>query len=402
MATIRPAEEQKEVTNPKRKSFFQKYFLAGQQMADPSTQEVPDDADFVERFLITKRKYIAFLLPVIIMHVFWWLTAYRYSWFPLLQTRWQMPLIMFFGSTIAGMTSEGGGAVAFPFMTLYLHIDPIAARDFSLMIQAFGMGSALFVVLFMKIQIEERSLLFGCLGSIPGMCLGFAYVDALLDGAQKKMLFVSIWSSFAIALFLLNSHKKRLTHSTIPDFKPWKAAVLVLTGFVGGIFTSFAGSGVDICIFSINTLLFRVSEKTATPTTVVIMALNSMVGFYCRAIWYGDVSDLTIEYLKVSIPVAVTMAPIGSFIGSHFHRQVLACFVYALEALSVVGFLFTQPPFYLVAIGVGIIAVAFAFFFFISKIGGRLLEKAESKKDLTLNLSKGSQRTSSVQDYKFL
>ncbi|KAJ1374882.1 hypothetical protein KIN20_037988 [Parelaphostrongylus tenuis] len=143
------------------------------------------------------------------------------------------------------------------------------------------MGCALFVVIFMKIQIEERSLIFGSLGAVPGMVVGFAFcaencstginVDEYLDAAQKKMLFVSIWGSFAIALFLLNCHGKRKTYPIIPDFKPWKAVVLLVTGFVGGIFTSFAGSGVDICIFSITTLLFRVSEKTATPTTVVVM-----------------------------------------------------------------------------------------------------------------------------------
>ena len=37
-----------------------------------------------------------------------------------------------------GMTSEGGGAVAFPVMTLALNISPGVARDFSLMIQSCG------------------------------------------------------------------------------------------------------------------------------------------------------------------------------------------------------------------------------------------------------------------------
>lgn len=60
--------------------------------------------------------------------------------------------------------------------------------------------------------------------------------DPYLDAAQKKMLFVSIWSSFAIALFILNSQKKRKTYEKIADFKPWKAAVLIATGFVGGLF----------------------------------------------------------------------------------------------------------------------------------------------------------------------
>ena len=43
------------------------------------------------------------------------------------------------GQLVLGMTSEGGGAVAFPVMTLALGIKPSVARDFSLMIQSCGM-----------------------------------------------------------------------------------------------------------------------------------------------------------------------------------------------------------------------------------------------------------------------
>ena len=39
---------------------------------------------------------------------------------------------------LLGMTSEGGGAVAFPVMTLALKVAPTVARDFSLMIQSCG------------------------------------------------------------------------------------------------------------------------------------------------------------------------------------------------------------------------------------------------------------------------
>ncbi|KAE9412385.1 hypothetical protein Angca_001658, partial [Angiostrongylus cantonensis] len=204
-------------------------------------------------------------------------------------------------------------------------------------------------------------------------------VDDYLDAAQKKMLFVSIWCSFAITLFLLNSQGKRMTYPVIPDFKLWKALVLITTGFVGGVFTSFAGSGVDICIFSITTLLFRVSEKTATPTTVVAMAMNSMVGTYSRIVWYGDVSELAMEYLKVTIPVAVSMAAFGSFIGSHFHRQVLACSVYVLEAFAVIGFLITQPPWHLIVISAVTVFFAFGFFYLISILGKRIMETLEAR-----------------------
>ena len=38
----------------------------------------------------------------------------------------------------------------------------------------------------------------------------------------------------------------------------WKATVLIATGFLGGIFSSISGSGIDICSFACLTLLFRV------------------------------------------------------------------------------------------------------------------------------------------------
>lgn len=47
-------------------------------------------------------------------------------------------LQIFTFSAFLGMTSEGGGAVAFPVMTLLLNIDTKVARDFSLMIQSCG------------------------------------------------------------------------------------------------------------------------------------------------------------------------------------------------------------------------------------------------------------------------
>ncbi|PIO74821.1 hypothetical protein TELCIR_03157 [Teladorsagia circumcincta] len=114
-----------------------------------------------------------------------------------------------------------------------------------------------------------------------------------------------------------------------------------------------------------------------------MMGLNSMVGMYCRAVWYANVSELTIEYLKVTIPVAVTMAPVGSFLGSHFHRQVLACFIYILEALSLIGFLITGPSMPLMLFGAGIIVISFFFFYIVSKFGEMLMINKEARTDHT-------------------
>ena len=128
------------------------------------------------------------------------------------------------------MTSEGGGSVAFPIMTLAFSITPVVARDFSLGIQACGMTAAAFTILWMRIQLEWNSILFCSFGGMFGVVVGLQWIDPSLTPAQKKMGFVSVWFSFAFALFLLNRYHKRRTFRTVPEFKAWKAVVLTVTG----------------------------------------------------------------------------------------------------------------------------------------------------------------------------
>ena len=210
------------------------------------------------------------------------------------------------------MTTEGGGAVAFPVLTLAFGVSPTIARDFSLMIQSVGMTAATFTIFWMRIQLEWRSIIFCTIGGILGIVIGLEFVDPNLTSPQKKMGFVSIWFAFAFALFLLNRYHKRKTFGIIPEFKAWKAAVLLFAGFLGGIFSAVAGSGVNICGFCILTLFFRVSEKIATPTSVVLMAANTVVGFFWRQAMMEGIDIDAYYYLAVCAPIVVIGAPIGN------------------------------------------------------------------------------------------
>lgn len=46
--------------------------------------------------------------------------------------------------------------------------------------------------------------------------------------------------------------------------------------------SALTGSGVDICAFSVLVMLFRVTERVATPTSILLMAVNTLVGFSWR------------------------------------------------------------------------------------------------------------------------
>ena len=80
----------------------------------------------------------------------------------------------------SGMTSEGGGAVAFPVMTLAFSIAPDVARDFSIMIQSCGMSAAAFTIYFMKVQLEWHSIILCSIGGVFGSICGFEVVSSFL------------------------------------------------------------------------------------------------------------------------------------------------------------------------------------------------------------------------------
>ena len=68
------------------------------------------------------------------------------------------------------------------------------------------------------------------IGGVFGMILGLEVFDELLDPPTKKLGFVSIWFSFAFALFLLNRQHKRKTFDAIQNCGWWETLLLILTG----------------------------------------------------------------------------------------------------------------------------------------------------------------------------
>jgi len=362
------------------KRFCKKYFLEGQKLDHKQVEAIenlPENAPFTQKLLVKHRRIVGIMIPMVTVQLFWWLQAGRYDYFSLFPDRYLMTITMIFGATVAGMTSEGGGAVAFPVMTLALGVNPMVARDFSLMIQSVGMLAAMFTIIWMKIKLEYRSVIFCSLGAFLGLILGLEVIDELLTPVQKKLGFVTIWFSFAFALFLLNREHKRKTFDEIQSFGLWQAATLTIAGFFGGIFTGIAGSGVDICSFSILTLLFRVSEKVATPTSIVLMAINTCLGFYWREVQMSGVEGDAWGYFQVCIPVVVIFAPLGSIIASHFHRQVLAWMVYILDTVALItAFVVLRDKIDLVLglVCVAILIGGFVLFFILSKIGQKIME----------------------------
>jgi uncharacterized membrane protein YfcA len=300
----------------------------------------------VYRRLVWQRPRLAgVLLPAALVHVFWWSYVLPRHLLVLFGSQdgatvpgYWMSVTMVFGSLVAGATSVGGAAVAFPVMTLAFGIAPAVARDFALMIQTVGMLSAAFTIVYQRIVVDWTCIVWCTVGGAVSTPAGLAALHFIgpLPPAISKTIFLSSWMAFAAALFLLNMQAGRATHLTTPvsPGAGWKRGAYLVAGLLGGLLTTVSGSGMDLAGFAVQTLLFRVSEKTATPTSVVLMALNTAIGFFAKGFWLGGMSTEATHYWLVSVPVVTFGAPIGSWAASYFHRLCLAGLVITADLVQ--------------------------------------------------------------------
>ena len=249
--------------------------------------------------------------------------------------RWQtvgdnlvMGLTMAFGSFIAGATSEGGGAVAFPVMTLLLNVPPPVARDFALMIQSVGMTMAACAIVMSRTKIEWRAVGYAGAGGAVGLVVGLQWLSPLMPPAFTKLGFVSLWLSFLLALWLINRDRGRHVHQRLTTSTPRQAALLMAVGLLGGMVSGLTGSGLDIVTFSLLVLWGRVSESVATPTSVVLMATNAVAGFAWQAS-AGAIGPAAWGYWWTCIPIVVWGAPLGAMFIRRRSRLAIARILYA-------------------------------------------------------------------------
>jgi uncharacterized protein len=87
--------------------------------------------------------------------VVWVFLLVNFNDLAFLGSHWHYPAIMVLGAFVAGLTPEGGCAVAFPVLSVFSSVDRVLARDFSLMIQSIGMTSASIFILINKPSMEK-------------------------------------------------------------------------------------------------------------------------------------------------------------------------------------------------------------------------------------------------------
>jgi len=261
-----------------------------------------------------------------------------------LSRRWAAALTMVLGSFVAGSSPEGSASISYPIFTLLLDIKPAVARNFSFAIQSIGMTSASLLILGMRVRVEWNYIRYVLIGGVVGLFLGTYYVVPLISPLMAKLFFVSLWLSFGLVLWRVNRRPQREVYDSIPAFQPADQLRLIAFGVVGGIISSIFGTGINIFTFCLMTIYYRVNEKVATPSSVIIMTVETLLGFFLHVVILKDFAPESFELWLTCVPIVVFFAPLGAFVVSRWPREHIARLLYIILIVQFIGAIIVIRP----------------------------------------------------------
>ena len=277
------------------------------------------------------------------MLLIWVGLFYAFNDLEFLADHWYYPAIMVLGAFVAGLTPEGGGAVAFPVLSVFFNIDRILARDFSLMIQSIGMTSASVYILSRHGAVWRtyKPVLWFIPVAFTGFVLGMRTLQTM-PVYIIQALFLSLITTFAVA-YVFGEHRGDRDNLRIAGGKDRLLLIGIL--LLGGMCGSLFGTGTDILIYTLLVTHFRMQEKAATHMSIMHMAATSILGYAYRHFIDNGLTPEQVRTWLCAYPVVLFMAPFGTYILQRIHVDWMLKGIVVLNIGQILYFNLNKPAF---------------------------------------------------------
>jgi uncharacterized membrane protein YfcA len=271
-----------------------------------------------------------------------WLVLFSsFSSIQFLIHHWYYPATMVAGAFVAGFTPEGGGAVAFPVLNVFLHIDRVLARDFGMMIQSVGMTSASIFILTHKDTVRKDYR--PCLVFVPvcfiGTVLGFVFLQGI-PVYIIQALFLCLSATFVVAYYF-SDH--RGTQTRLITKTPLDSVYLGVVLVIGGMVSSLFGTGGDILVYMLLITWFNMVAKIAVRISIVLQASISILGYAYRAFIDQGLAPDQYRTWLCAFPVVLFMAPFGAYVLARLHVNWMLRAIICLNVFQLLYFNLNGP-----------------------------------------------------------
>jgi len=214
-----------------------------------------------------------------------------------------MPFLGIIAATVANTTPAAAGIVYFPILT-HLTINPTTAVQFSLIIQAYGMGLGSFRWFLINRNLFLKSLIpIALVGGITGITL-----SSLFFPINNPEVLTLIFNFIALLFTQIIFFSILFNHS-YPNMKVKLNLINVIfilfCSLLGGMISGWIGFGIDTMFYFILTVIYRVTPAISIITSIFIMAVVSLTGTILNilfhqvpfSLWYSAIPGVTIAGL---------------------------------------------------------------------------------------------------------
>lgn len=223
-----------------------------------------------------------------------------------------------------GLIGAGGGILTVPILVYLFAVNPVLATAYSL----FLVGSTSLVGVIPKYLSKNISFKTAVIFGAPSMISVFLTRKFILpeipqtvfyigEIAVSKSLFLMVLFA-VLMIFAAKSmlKKKPITSDLQTDDNSIAPIFVSLLGFMEGCLTGLVGAGGGFIIIPILTLLAKVEIKKAIGTSLLIVAVKSLI---------GSLGDVTSGYLDIDwkfLFLITSLSIFGMFIGNALSKKI--------------------------------------------------------------------------------
>lgn len=227
---------------------------------------------------------------------------------------------LFIGVSL-GLIGGGGSILTVPVLVYLFAISPTIAISYSLFIVGFTSLVGAFNYCRKGMVNFKTVLLFGS-SSITTVFTTRRFIIPFLPNVFFRLgsfeithsLFVMVvFAILMLAASISMIRSRQVVAENGTKEKPW---MLVIYGVLTGLVTGFLGAGGGFLLIPALVILMKLQIKEAIGTSLLIIALNSLIGFL------GDFGRHVIDWKFITIISTIAVA--GIFIGGYFNQMVNA------------------------------------------------------------------------------
>ncbi len=225
---------------------------------------------------------------------------------------------LFIGISL-GLIGGGGSILTIPVLVYLFMVSPTLAISYSLFIVGFTSLVGAYNNYRKGLVNIKTVLLFGS-SSITTVFIARKFIIPFLPdvfftiGTFKVTHSLFVMVVFAVLMVAASYSMIKNKQVQVNDGAPAKPWRLVVYGVLIGLVTGFLGAGGGFLLIPALVLIMKLPMKKAIGTSLLIIALNSLIGFL------GDIGRHYIDWMLLLIVTAIAIA--GIFIGGYFNQKV--------------------------------------------------------------------------------